>query len=94
MANDDRAGHDLDARAPPAGVAAVQGIGLTTSDLPTWRKRASGPDAPTRTGCVGRVRFIAAIKGRAVIERILKPLGEDVRGRWFVRARDLRDPWA
>jgi hypothetical protein len=40
------------------------------------------------------MRFIAVIKDRAVIERIVKHIGNDARGRRFARARDPCDPWA
>jgi hypothetical protein len=79
---------------PSAGVAAVQQIGLTTWDQATPLKRVSGFDALTCTRCGGRMRFIAVIKDRAVIERIVKHIGNDARGRRFARARDPCDPWA
>jgi hypothetical protein len=58
-------------RPPSAGVAAVQQIALTTWDWATLLKRVWGFDALTCTGCGGRMRFIAVINDRAVIERIL-----------------------
>lgn len=79
---------------PSAGVAAVQQLGLTTWDWATLQKRVWGFDALACTGCGGRMRFITVIKDRALIERILKHIGEDTRGRWFARARDPCDPWA
>jgi hypothetical protein len=87
VAYGDLAGGDLDVRPPSAGVAVVQQIGLKTRDWATLLKRVWEFDALTCTGCGGRMRFIAVIKDRAVIERILKHSGEDARGRWFARAR-------
>jgi hypothetical protein len=57
-------------------------------------KRVWGFDALTCTGCGGRMRFIAVIKDRAVIERILKHIGEDAEEPKFARARDPCDLWA
>jgi len=82
---------DLDVRPGSAGVAAVQQFALTTWDWATLLKRVWGFDALTCTGCGGRMRFIAVIKDRAVIEYILKHIDEDARGRWFARARDPCD---
>ena len=47
-----------------------------------------GFDALACTGCGGRMRFIAVIKDRAVIERILKHIGEEADEPRFARARD------
>ena len=64
-------------RSQSAGIAAVQQFALTKWDQATLLKRVWGFDALTCTGCGERMRFIAVIKGRAVIERILKHIGED-----------------
>ncbi len=40
------------------------------------------------------MRFIAVIKDRAVIERILKHIGEDAEEPRFARARDPCDLWS
>ncbi|MFO0624118.1 MAG: hypothetical protein U0325_00760 [Polyangiales bacterium] len=72
----------------------MQQIALTKWDRATLPKRVWGFDALTCMGCGGRMRFIAVIKDRAVIERILKHIGEDARGRWFARARDPCELWA
>jgi hypothetical protein len=87
-------GGDLDARPGSAGVAAVQQIALTKWDWATLLKRVWGFDALACTGCGGRMRFIAVIKDRAVIERILKHVGEDAEEPRFARARDPCDLWA
>ena len=87
-------GGDLDARPGSAGVAAVHQIALTKWDWATLLKRVWGFDALACTGCGGRMRFIAVIKDRAVIERILKHIGEDAEEPRFARARDPCDLWA
>ena len=84
---------NLNVRPTSTGVSAVQQIRLTKWDWATLLKRVWGFDALTCTGCGGRMRFIAVNKDRAVIERILKHIGEDARGRWFARARDPCDLW-
>jgi hypothetical protein len=94
VAGGDLAEGDLDVRPPSAGVAAVQQIGLTMWDWATLLKRVWGADALTCTGCGGRMRFIAVIKDRAVIEHILKHIGEDAEEPRFARARDPCDLWA
>ena len=75
-------------------VSAVQQIALTKWDWATLLKRVWGFDALACTGCGGRMRFIAVIKDRAVIERILKHIGEDAEEPRFARARDPCDLWA
>jgi hypothetical protein len=40
------------------------------------------------------MRFIAVIRDRAVIERILQHIGEDAEEPRFARARDPCDLWA
>jgi hypothetical protein len=94
VADGDHVEGNLPVRPPSAGVAAVQQIALTTWDWATLLKRVWGFDALTCTGCGGRMRFIAVIKDRAVIERILKHLGEDAEEPKFARARDPCDLWA
>ena len=94
VADGDHVEGNLPVRPPSAGVAAVQQIALTTWDWATLLKRVWGFDALTCTGCGGRMRFIAVIKDRAVIERILKHLGEDAEVPKFARARDPCDLWA
>ena len=94
VADGDHVEGNLPVRPPSAGVAAVQQIALTTWDWATLLKRVWGFDALTCTGCGGRMRFIAVIKDRAVIERILKHLGEDAEEPKFARARDPCYLWA
>jgi hypothetical protein len=94
VADGDHVEGNLPVRPPSAGVAAVQQIALTTWDWATLLTRVWGFDALTCTGCGGRMRFIAVIKDRAVIERILKHLGEDAEVPKFARARDPCDLWA
>jgi hypothetical protein len=72
----------------------VQQIALTKWDWATLLKRVWGFDALTCTGCGGRMRFIAVIRDRAVIERILQHIGEDAEEPRFARARDPCDLWA
>jgi hypothetical protein len=55
----------------------VQQVALTKWDWATLLKHVWGFDALTCPGCGGRMRFIAVIKDRAVIEHILKHIGED-----------------
>jgi hypothetical protein len=55
----------------------VQQIALTKWDWATLLKRAWRIDVLTCSGCGGRTWLIAVIKDRAVIERILKHIGED-----------------
>jgi hypothetical protein len=81
-------------RTGTAGISAVHRAGLTTWDWATLLKRVWGFDALACTGCGGRMRFIAVIKDRAVIERILKHIGEDAEEPRFARARDPCDLWA
>ncbi|MFO0629592.1 MAG: hypothetical protein U0325_28710, partial [Polyangiales bacterium] len=57
---------------------AVQRAGLTKWDGATLLQRVWGVDALKCDGCGKRMRFIAVIKDRAVIERILNHIGEDV----------------
>jgi hypothetical protein len=52
-------------------------IGLTKWGWATLRQRVRGFDALTCSGCGGRTRFIAVMKGRAASERILRHMGED-----------------
>ncbi|MEZ4394260.1 MAG: hypothetical protein R3A48_24570 [Polyangiales bacterium] len=68
---------EVEASAWSAGVAAVQRAGLTTWDRATLLQRVWGGDALKCTGCGGRMKLIAVIKDRAVIERILKHIGEE-----------------
>ena len=94
VADGDHVEGNLPVRPPSAGVAAVQQIALTTWDWATLLKRVWGFDALACTGCGGRMQFIAVIKDRAVIERILKHIGEDAEEPRFARARDPCDLWA
>jgi hypothetical protein len=92
VAGGDLAEGDLDVRSPSADVAAVQQAWLTTWDSATLLlQRVWGIDALQRGG---RMRFIAVIKDRAVIERILAHIGEDAEEPRFARARDPCGPWA
>ncbi len=54
----------------------MQQIGLKTSDRATLLQRVWGFDALACTGCGGRMKFIAVIKDRVMIERILKHIGD------------------
>ena len=81
-------------RTGTAGISAVHRAGLTTWDWATLLKRVWGSDALACAGCGGRMQFIAVIKDRAVIERILKHIGEDAEEPKFARARDPCDLWA
>ncbi len=81
-------------RSPSAGIAAVQRLGLTKWDWAALLKGFWGFDALACTGCGGRTRFIAVIKDRAVIERILQHIGEDAEESRIARARDPCDLWA
>jgi hypothetical protein len=87
-------GDDGTVRTGTAGISAVHRAGLTTWDWATLLKRVWGSDALACTGCGGRMQFIAVIKDRAVIERILKHIGEDAEEPKFARARDPCDLWA
>jgi hypothetical protein len=73
---------------------AVPPARLTTWDWATLLQRVWGVDAPACVGCGGRMRLIAVIKHRAVIERILKHIGEVAGEPRFARARDPCDLWA
>jgi hypothetical protein len=75
------------------GIAAVRRVGLTTWDWATLLQRVWGVDALKCDGCGGRMKFIAVIKERAVVERILKHLGEDAEEPRFAKARDPCDAW-
>ena len=86
-------GGEDEASAWSAGVAAVQRAALTTWDWATLLQRVWGVDALKCEGCGGRMKFIAVIKDRAVIERILKHLGEEAEETRFARARDPCDAW-
>ncbi len=94
VADGDHVEGDLNVRSPSASVAAVQQIALTKWDWATLLKRVWGFDALTCPGCGGRMRFIAVIKDRAVIERILNHIGEDAEEPRFARARDPCALWA
>ena len=94
VAGGEDAGDEGAARVGAAGIAAVQHAALTRWDWATLLKRVWGFDALACTGCGGRMRFIAVIKDRAVIERILKHIGEDAEEPRFARARDPCDLWA
>jgi len=93
---------DAAVSARSAGLMAVQLAELTKWDWATLLKRVWDVDALKCEGCGGRMRFIAVIKDRAVIERILKHIGEDAEEPRFARSRDpcdarARDPcdtWA
>jgi hypothetical protein len=71
----------------------VQRAGLTTWAWATLLQRVWGVDALKCEGCGGRMKFIAVIKDRAVIERILKHVGEETEEPRFARARDPCDAW-
>ena len=77
-----------------AGIAAVQGAALTKWDWATLLQRVWDVDALNCEGCGGRMKFIAVIKDRAVIERILRHIGEDAQEPRFARVRDPCDAWA
>jgi hypothetical protein len=81
-------------RSGAAGIAAVQRAELTRLDWATLLQRVWGVDALDCGRCGGRMRFIAVIKDRAVIEHILKHIGEDAEEPKFARARDPCDLWA
>ena len=72
----------------------MQQAGLTKWDQATLLRRVWGIDTLPCAGCGGRMQFIAVIKDRAVIERILKHIGEDAEEPKFARARDPCDLWA
>ncbi len=63
-------------------------------DWATLLQRVWDVDALKCEGCGGRMKFIAVIKDRAVIERILRHIGEDAQEPRFARARDPCDAWA
>jgi hypothetical protein len=88
------AGSEVEPNAWSSGIAAVQQVGLAKWDWATLLKRVWGFDALACTGCGGRMRFIAVIKDRAVIERILQHIGEGAEEPRFARARDPCDLWA
>ncbi len=68
---------------------------LTKWDWATLRFRCDwGVEALKCEVCGGRMKFIAVIKDRAVIERILRHIGEDAQEPRFARARDPCDAWA
>ena len=77
-----------------AGIAAVQQAGLTRWDWATLLKHVWDVDALKCEGCGGRMKFIAVIKEREVITRILRHIGEDAEEPRFARARDPCDAWA
>ena len=85
---------EIEARAWSAGIAAVREVGLAKWDWATLLQRVWDVDALKCEGCGGRMRFIAVIKDRAVIERILRHIGEDADEPRFARARDPCDAWA
>ena len=68
-------GIGAETRSGAAGIAAVQRAELTCLDQATLLQRVWGVDALACGRCGGPVRFIAVIKDRAVIERILQQLG-------------------
>ena len=84
---------EVEASAGSAGIAAVLRAALTKWDWATLLQRVWGVDALKCEGCGGRMRFIAVIKDRAVVERILKHIGEDTAEPRFARARDPCDAW-
>jgi len=77
-----------------AGVAFVQQFALTTWDWATLLTRVWRFDALACTGGGGRMRFIAVIKDRAVIDRIAKHIGEAADEPRCARARDACELWA
>lgn len=68
---------DAAASAWSAGLAAVQRAELTTWGQATPLKRVWDVDALRCEGCGGKMRLIAVIKERAVIERIVRHIGEE-----------------
>ena len=85
---------DAAASAWSAGLAAVQRAELSKWDRATPLKRVWDVGALKCEGCGGRMKFIAVIKEREVITRILRHIGEDAEEPRFARARDPCDAWA